>query len=476
MRGTIEGRGWPTLGAIVGAVLAGAAAVLMAGPLSDNSFFTHLATGRLILASGQVPGEDPYSYTAAGAPWVVQSWVASLAFATLEAVGGLGLVRLSFGATGALLMAMSWVLLRPAATLLPRLAVATLFLVAGSGAWAERPLMLGLVAFTSVALVAEGRLDPRWLLPAGWVWANAHGSFPLAFVYLAARWLGARVAGEDAREEVRAARWLALGALSGVIGPLGTSALTFPMEMLGRQDVLRHVVEWQAPEFTSVGQRAFLAMVVVAIVGLARSRCLRDAIPSAVFIAAALVGSRNIAVACIVLLAPIARAVPAIGSLTARVRPRAGPLVLAAVIGAAVVALGARLGERDLDLRAYPVASLGFLEGAEVDLRDDRLAAREAVGNLMTMVYGSAGVVFYDDRFDMYPRSVSDAALALNSGEPPMLSELDRREVVLVLAPSTSATTSVLAREPTWRSLLVEEQWQLFCRRGAEIGEPQQRC
>ena len=39
-------------------VLAGA--LIGARPLRDNSFFTHLATGRLILAEG-MPTADPYS-------------------------------------------------------------------------------------------------------------------------------------------------------------------------------------------------------------------------------------------------------------------------------------------------------------------------------------------------------------------------------------------------------------------------------
>ena len=54
------GTAWFALGTICGAHL-----------LSDNSFLTHLTTGRQIL-DGHIPHADPYSYTRAGTPWVVQ--------------------------------------------------------------------------------------------------------------------------------------------------------------------------------------------------------------------------------------------------------------------------------------------------------------------------------------------------------------------------------------------------------------------
>ncbi len=57
--------------------------------ISDNSFFTHLATGRLILSSG-IPHHDVYSFTAAGDPWVVQSWLASVLYGWIDSWFGVG--------------------------------------------------------------------------------------------------------------------------------------------------------------------------------------------------------------------------------------------------------------------------------------------------------------------------------------------------------------------------------------------------
>ena len=93
-----------TRGAIIGwfAALLGAASG--ASALGDNSFFTHLSTGRRIL-DGHLPSTDPYSFTAHGHPWVIQSWFASLLYGLGDGVGhGMG-IRLMVALLSALLCA-----------------------------------------------------------------------------------------------------------------------------------------------------------------------------------------------------------------------------------------------------------------------------------------------------------------------------------------------------------------------------------
>ena len=64
-----------------------------------------------------IPRHDPYSFTAHGAPWVVQSWLASMLYGWVDSwFGGQGL-RVLMGLTTAALGAMTWRLTRPARTL-----------------------------------------------------------------------------------------------------------------------------------------------------------------------------------------------------------------------------------------------------------------------------------------------------------------------------------------------------------------------
>ena len=444
----------------------GAGAAIGLRSLADNSFLTHLATGRLILDSGAVPRHDPYTFTAGGEPWVVQSWLASVLYATAERLGGLEGIRLVMGLTAAALGGLSWHLLRPAQGVVARLGVGVLMLTVGAGLWTERPYMLGLLAFGLVALAADGRLNPIWLMPVGWLWVNVHGSFPLGIVYLGVAALGARLDGEHPVVELRCLRWAVPGVLLGAVGPLGPRVLLFPLELLGRQELLSNVVEWQSPSFTSISERAFLAQVMVAIVLLVRRPRYRSALLTVVFTAAALAGSRNVVVASLALAPSMAAGLSGLGSLHSNERSRSARLICAGGVATALLLAAARLGQPAINLEKYPVDAVAYLADNDVDLSDHHLAAPDFVGNFIEYVYGPGDRVFYDDRFDMFPDDVSAAALSLLQVHPDVMARLDAFDIVLVAMPRSSPLAQVVMADARWRSLYQDEQWVLVCERG----------
>src|SRR5262245_25787 len=57
-------------------------------PIGDNSMFTHLRTGVDIAAGLGIPRTDPYSYTARGTGWVVQSWLPAWSYGWLDRLIG----------------------------------------------------------------------------------------------------------------------------------------------------------------------------------------------------------------------------------------------------------------------------------------------------------------------------------------------------------------------------------------------------
>jgi hypothetical protein len=440
-------------------------------PLSDNSFLTHLATGRLIVDDWHIPRSDPYSFTANGEPWVVQSWLASLVYGLADEVGGLDAVRLVMGGLTVAIFAVVWRLTRPVASLVPRVAIVAIVVGVGAGEWSERPLLIGLVALALTVLAADGGLDPRWLLPVGWVWLNSHGSFPLGVAFLVVAALGRRLDGGGWEPEARALRWLGGGLLLGAVNPLGPRLLLFPLELLGRQDVLREVIEWQAPGFEEAGQRVFLLQVALAVLALARRPSLRSGLLLAVFLVAALLGARNVAVASLVLVPVLVAGAPSIGTLRSATRGGVSR-VLAAVGGAALVlAVAASLGQPALELEAYPVALLDRLEEDGVDLDEVRLVTPDRVGNLLTLREGPGTAVFVDDRFDLFPETVLDDAVALAQGHPETLDVLDRWEADLVLVSAGSSTRAIVEQADAWRPFDDERGWVLFCRRGAVLSD-----
>jgi hypothetical protein len=303
------------------------------------------------------------------------------------------------------------------------------------------------------------------------VWVNSHGSFPLGIVYLVVVALGRRLDHLDASVELRALRWLVGGIAVGALNPLGPKLLLFPAQLLQHQDVLRQVVEWQAPTFVEVSQRVFLVQVALAILAVARRPRYRNALVVAVFVVAALLGARNVAVASIVLVPILAEAWPTVGSLKAGARGGvARILAVAGVVMVVVVSVG-QLQQSAYALDAYPMRSLRQIDRWDIDLEDVRLASIDRVGNLLELRDGPGRRVFFDDRFDMFPTTVTKDALALNAGSPRSQAVLERYGIDLVLWPRTHALTSILAATGEWRSLYDgDDDWVLLCRVGEVLG------
>jgi hypothetical protein len=447
----------PSLAGVVGAVIVLAGLFIGLSPLDDNSFFTHLATGRLILDGHSVPTHDPYSFTAPGHGWVVQSWFASVLYAAAERVAGSAGVVLLVGLTAMTLAAIVWTLTRPADTVTGRIAVAAVIIAVGAGSWVERPLLFGLLALALAVLAAEDRLDPRWLLPAFWVWTNVHGSYPLGIVALAVLALGRRLDGEPWSVELRALKWAIGGTLLGMVGPLGLHVLTFPVELLRRQDVLRDVLEWQAPQFQNAGQRVFLIQIALVFVALTRRPSWRLALPALVFIPAALLGSRNVVVASLVLTPGLATAAAGLGSIRGEERKPIFRVLLVVLVALGLLASAGRLGGQTVRLRPYPVAAVTWAGEQGALGADARVVTQDFVGNYLEARLGTTLRTFIDDRYDMYPSDVVDDYSTLLKGTTGWQDVLTKWSATSVLWERGQPLAELLMVSPAWHIVYSDE-------------------
>ena len=451
----------PTLGFVVGCVVAFVGLLIGLGPLNDNSFLTHLATGRLIVASHHIPTHDPYSFTAPGHPWVVQSWLASLIWGVAEKWWGAPGVLLTVGVTAAVLAALVWTLTRPSQSLFGRLLIVMVLVVVGTdGGWVERPLIFGLVAFALTLLALEGRLDPRWLVPVFWFWVNVHGSFPLGLVAIVTFLLGARLdQGRWPSTELAVLKWAVIGTLVGGINPLGPRLLVFPLELLRRQDVLSNVIEWQAPKFTHIGQRAFLLELLAAMVLIVRRPTWRASLPLGVFTIAALLGARNVVFASLVLVPGLAPALTDLGTIRgddrrAVFRPAVAAIAIMALLAALVAANGPVYS-----FNGYPVAAVTFLQRQGMLGPESRVISRDFVGNYLEGRFGPSVKVFFDDRYDMYPTEVVDDFATLNKGGSGWETALTKYHPSAVLWPSTEPLGQLLATSPHWQVIYTDQEF-----------------
>ncbi len=467
----------PSLGTIAGAAVIAVGCLIGIAPLSDNSFLTHLATGRYILEHGSVPHRDIYTFTAGGEPWVVQSWLASVLYAAVERLGGAQAVRVLIAGITAALAVLSWRLTRPAETLTARVGVIGLVVVVGARYWGERPYLLGLLLMAVTLLTAEGGLDPRWLVPTMWLWVNVHGSFPLGIAVVVLLAVGRRLDGEQPDVEMRCLRWGLVGVVLAAVNPIGPRLLLFPVELLARSGSLRYIIEWQAPEFTNLADRFFLVEVVVAVIVLVRRPRYRSALVLALFLVAALLGSRNVPIASLVVVPGLAAGLRGIGSISSDTRPAPGAAAVVALTTGTVLALAVGLGQRPYDTAgSYPVGALGWLQQNGIDVREVRTATQDFVGNYLEATHGAQANTFFDDRVDMFDRSLVEDYAALNGADLDWESTLDEYRIDLVIWERQAPLAQLIAATEDWRVIYIDEGALVACRRGAAVGGSLARC
>lgn len=428
--------------------------------LGDNSFFWHLRTGHWILDNVAVPRQDLYSFTAPGANWVAQSWLAEALYGALDALFGAFGVRVLGGLTGAGVAVGTFGLaLRLAKDRVRASLLAAAALGASFTLWSERPLFLGLLAFVVLLWVVEvpesvlGRRPAVAIPVLMWLWANIHGTFALGFLYLGLHLLGRWL--EGSAPWARRERSVATGSLVafGVafLNPYGPALVTFPVQLLARGDILRKVTEWRSPDFRMLPGACFAGWVAVyvACLGLGRRRpTRRDLVVSVPFLLLALWAQRNIALAPLVGMAVAAR------SVAAEPRVDAGAPRLNLAIAALLVVLGLAwtaeaAGERDFNFKDYPVAAMRAVE--ERGLLGERLLTDEAWAGYVILRFGPRQPVFLDDRFDMYPPRVTRDFLRFNEVSPGWEGVLRRYRVEVIVWERGHPMNELLEREPGWR-------------------------
>jgi hypothetical protein len=428
--------------------------------LSDNSFFWHLRTGEYILDHG-IPHHDVFSYTAPGAKWVAQSWLAEVTYALLyRSVGGVG-IRLFVGAVGAGIgiltyrLALRLVRDRMVACGLTVAALAGIYTV-----WSERPLLIGVLFLLVLLWVVEapeslvGR-HPMVVVPVlMWLWANTHGTYQLGFAYLGLHLLGRWLDGAPPwlGRERRLLTGAVIAFAAVFVNPYGVELVTFPIDLLSRGNILSHIVEWKSPDFRDAWGIALGLWMVVFLVALSRGRhrvTRRDLAVAVPMLLLALWAVRNVAIAPLIGLPVVARAFARDEEKPSELR---GTLLAAAitVLALAAVAMGYEATtEKTFDFSTYPVSSMRYLE--RHDLMGQRLLTTDAAAGYVILEDWPQQKVFIDDRYDMYPRSVIFDYFTLTAGKPGWNRILDTYDVDVIVWGKGSSLAALLDQSPDWQ-------------------------
>ena len=454
----------------------GSGLALGAGALSDNSFLTHVATGRLI-RDGGAPHHDLFTFASGGKHIVVQSWLASWLYAALDDLGGGAAIRVFVAAVCGALLTVVWRLSRPAGALIARVGLVSMAGMVGLLWWNERPQIIGFLVLALVALVLQERRSPWWLAPLFALWVNVHGSFPLGVAFvgglLAVRVVGSRSIGRRELSEVGA---VVVGLVVGAaLSPYGFELLTFPVELLGRSKALSFITEWRPLSFSSDGvvninSVVFVAEAVAIGALLAWRRSWMRLAVASVFVALALWAVRNVAIAALVLIPLVAPALAGLGTPDVSVVP---PRPLRLAVGAFVAAVVAAFVVLTpaYDLSAYPTRAVDWMEAHGYVGRpagsNARVLTHDYDGNYLEWRYGTRALPWLDDRAELHAYAVARDYVFLLSDLGDADDILARNPHDVVLWEADSSLGRHLLVDPDYRIVYRDASSVVACRIGS---------
>ncbi|MEK7382128.1 MAG: hypothetical protein AAB262_02465, partial [Elusimicrobiota bacterium] len=249
----------------------------MGFPVFSPDLFWHLSAGRWILEHAQVPRFDPFSFTAAGAPWIDFEWLTQLLFYGVGAAGGeRGLWVLKCVLLPAAFIPVDGLLRDRRVSALARAGALALWTAA---MLPQADLRVDLIsAFFFACLLRRlesGRASFLFGFGLFALWSNLHAAFALGFFLYALYALAARLGGAKPFEGLAAE---ACGAVLGsLLNPFGINLYSVLLTHATEPAMTRLVMEWGPPNWHHAFQVPLLAAlgVTAAVLVLARARLSR---------------------------------------------------------------------------------------------------------------------------------------------------------------------------------------------------------
>jgi hypothetical protein len=463
-------------------------------PIRPHDFWWHIAVGREIVSTGNIPSVDEYSFTMQGQPYPSYQmfWLADVTLYNLYEFGGPALIvfiqSLIITAAYGLLLWLCWRI----SSSFRIAALATIFAVAlGIDNWNVRPqtisYLIGVVYLLAIYFYRK-RPHTGWLVvfPIGMLlWVNSHGSFVIGLVLIGI-WLGdeiwRRVAAKYRGEEIPSLKsfWAALAALSVtliacLINPRTLGIVRY-VQTLSSSGVVQDLVpEWAAPTFDDLYGTIFLIALLLssAVLSISPKRPgTMQLLTFLVFGGLGLYTTRGVIwfgiVMAPVLADHIAAIVKSVGQNEVRKPPRAGfglmnLAILILLLCSAIISLPWFNHLLPLpQKKAGLISSETPLEATEILLKEQppgQLFHEMGFGSYLIWTAGGDYKVFIDPRIELYPLELWRDYLSLSSGRSGWEDKLQGYEInTLMLNPATQrGLIEAAGNSPEW-SLLYENQ------------------
>jgi hypothetical protein len=449
----------------------------------DNDFWWHLRTGRFIFESG-IPRHDPFSWTAAGKPWVMHEWLSeAIIYAVQSAFGYIGNMVL-FIAVSLASIAISHALARrfgagtkPLVGLMIVAALTfTIFIT-------PRPQDFTWLFFAIYLYVLarhyEGDAVPLWPLPVLMAfWVNMHLGFYFGLM-LVGCWVAALVfdaiRGRDVK--LRAPMLVAAACvLATFANPSGPAILLYPLRYVFDSQVTNDMVaEWQRPDITrTLHWSIYLTAALLALTLISRNRPRPFLfLVSIAVVALSMQAVRNAPFAALVLLPVAGSALAARWPAASRARDSAVRVPLGAA-AAMVASIALIVGPVSLSIAGQSVSLVapgqhGYPSAGAEYVREHFAGRRmfndyNSGGYLIYKLYPDVPV-FVDGRTDFYGNDLLKDYFRIDHAEPGWDGLLQQYGVEVVLIDKQLPLAKAMDAEASWQRVFSGTNEVVYTRR-----------
>jgi len=240
--------------------------------ICDFDIWYHLATGKHILTTHEIPTQDIFSYTAFGKPWVSATWLTQCIFYLLFLMGGLNALVLFkvFVLTLTFFVILLLMRLRKVDLFMGVLTVILTVLVARSR-FTVRPHILSLLFLSiySYILFDFSRKNSKiiWtLLPLQLIWSNLHSESLLGIALVSIYFISRIIKRDYKSEKTKILFTILVGVgLLSLVTPHGWRSIFYGFFTLDKTILRKYILEFRPTDFSN----NFFAFWFLFSVGLA---------------------------------------------------------------------------------------------------------------------------------------------------------------------------------------------------------------
>jgi len=465
----------------------------------DTDMYWHLLTGRYIVETRSVPQVDPFSFTAAGTPWIDVHWLSQIML--YGAYAACGHAGLSLLVAALVVTAFAFVWKQMTGGVFLRAFILVLAAATAGAVWTPRSQMATFVLTAVVGYVLYlykwQQVDRVWALPFVFVWwANLHGGYIAGFLLIGALLAGEvinRVLVSIEKAEVRSStsevltwpRWRKLFILSVIsvfallLNPFTIGTWTLPLTTVNIGALQDFIQEWQSPNFHELFQQpmVWLLLLTLVVIGWSGRRLdATDAVTLALFAYITFLARRNIGLFALVAAPILSRHAAAWWARTRwadRALSRGQPIVNAIILGLIVLAaalksivplLPSTIKQAEADL--LPVGAVAWIE--------QQRPPREMFnsynwGGYVLWRLWPAYPVYADGRTDVYAAAggVLEEYVSIVTAQPDFQAKLAARNIGFIVIENGSPLDLFLRREAGWREAYRDEMAVIFT-----LGQP----